>query len=267
MTLSIRSQGELAPQHMLARLGERSARTSRQLASGRRIATAADDAAGLALATRLAATARGLAQGERNLADGQGLVRTAEAALQTSQDDLARMRELAVQAQNGTWSADDRAVMQQEYDQLAAQLDQTARATTFAGRALLDGSAAGSGAVVVRDGAGGDHPLPLPDATATASAVAGRDVAAPTTLTALDAASAQLASARGRLGSADRTLDGHARQLGAAAVASEDARSRLEDVDVAVAVAEQTRDRILQGMVLAGVRAGRSRRPFLDLLG
>ena len=267
MTFSIRSQGELARLHRMEQLAARRERTSRQLASGKRITGAADDAAGLAVATRFAAAERGMAQGANNLAAGQDLVRTAEATLQTSQDDLARMRELSMQARNGTLSDADRAVVQQEYDALAAGLDQTASGTSFAGRNLLDGSSGGNAAVVVGDGSGGDHALDLPDARAAALGVAGRDVAAAATVDAVDAASAQLARARGRLGTADRSLESHARQLGAAGASLADARSRIEDVDVAVATAAQTRDRILQGLQLAGARAERARRPLLDVIG
>lgn len=267
MTLSLRSHEELPTIHRMEQLASRRDRTSRQLASGKRIATAADDAAGLAIASRLTAAVRGSAQGQRNLADGQSLVRTADGALQSSQDGLARMRELTVQAQNGTLSDQDRAVIQQEYDQLADQLDQTAGGTGFAGRTLLDGSSSGAEAVVVRDGNGGDHALDLPDARAAALGVAGRSVTDAATMQALDDASAQLASARGRLGSADNALERHSRQLGATGEALEDARSRIEDVDVAKAVAEQTRDRILVGLQVSGLRAGRSQRHLLDLMG
>ena len=266
MMSSIRSQGDLPRVHQMERTAARLQRTSQQLASGRRIATAADDAAGLAIAQRLAAAVRGSAQGERNLADGQSLARVADGAMETSQDNLARMRELAVQAQNGTLSAADRATIQQEYDGLAAQLDQTAGAADFAGRSLLDGSASGADAIVVRDGSGGDHAVDLPDLRAAALGVAGRTVADPATVQALDAASAQLASARGRLGSADHAFGSHMAQLGAGAIAAEAARSRIEDADVAMAVAEQTRDRILLGLQIHGSRSA-ARRQLLDRMG
>lgn len=267
MTMSVRSPGDQPRLRQMEQLAARRDRSAMRLASGKRVATAADDPAGLAMARRLEAAVRSGAAGERNLADGQGLARTAEAALQGSQDDLARMRELTVQAANGTVSAADRDVIQQEYDQLAAQLDQTAGGTSFAGRSLLDGSAAGAAAVVVSDGEGGEHALDLPDTRAAALGVAGRPVDAAATRQALDAASAQLAATRGRLGAADGSLGRHARQLGAAGDAAEAARSRIEDVDVAQAVAEQTRDRILHSLQVSGQRLGNARRPSLDWMG
>jgi flagellin len=262
MTMSIRAARPMPSLHPLAATAARRERTSARLAAGKRIATAGDDPAGLAIAARLQAAARGLRQGERNVADGQSVLRVADGAMSTSQDDLARMRELAVQARNGTLSAADRDAIQQEYDQLAAQLDQTAGGASFGGRSLLDGSASGPGSLAIVDGAGGDQALPLPDARANALGVAGRSVADAATVQALDAASEQLAAARGRLGAADSAFDRRGRQLGAAATAAEEARSRIEDVDVAAAVADQTRDRILLGLQVSGL--AHSRRGFLD---
>ncbi len=267
MSLSIRSHGDDARLRQMDQIQRRRERGSQRLASGKRIATAADDPAGLAIAKRLEAQVRGSAQGERNVADGQSLLRTADGALQSSQDSLGRMRELTVQAQNGTLSASDRDAIQQEYDQLALGLDQTAGGSSFAGTQLLDGSASGGNAVVISDGGGGEHSLDLPDARASTLAVAGRSVADPATMQALDAAGATLASSRARLGAADNALASHGRQLAASGAAAEAARSRIEDVDVAQAVAEQTRDRILFSLQVSGQRAASSRPKLLDLLG
>src|SRR5262245_3037376 len=219
MTMSIR-QADGPRLRQMEQLASRHEGRSRRLATGKRIATAADDPAGLAIATRLAAAVRSGLQGERNVADGQSVARVAEGALQSSHDTIARMRELTVQAQNGTLSDGDRQAIQQEYDQLAEQLDQTAGGTTFAGRTLLDGSAGGANAIVVDDGAGGGQRIDLPDAGAQALGVAGRSVADPATIAALDGAAERLSSARARLGAADESAGHHAAQLAAAAEAT-----------------------------------------------
>ncbi len=268
MTMSIRQPGDGARLRQMEQLAVRQQRRSQRLASGKRIATAADDPAGLAIASRLAAAVRGAQQGERNVSDGQSVARIAEGALQTSQDTIARMRELSVQAQNGTLNDSDRQAIQQEYDQLAAQLDQTGGGTSFAGRTLLDGSAGGSEAIVITDGAGGEQRLDLPDVRAQALGVAGRSAADPATIRALDDAGERLASARARLGAADNSLGRHATQLASAAESAEAARSRIEDADFARELAEQTRDRILRDLQLAGQRhANRPPQRLLDLLG
>ncbi len=268
MSLSIQRHQSDGVLHAMQKTRTQQERTQSHLASGKRITTASDDAAGLAIAQRLTAQARGLAQGERNLADGQGMARTAEASLQTSQDGLARMRELTVQAQNGTLSTSDRAGIQDEYDQLAAQLDQTAGGTQFGGQALLDGSASGAAAPVITDGAGGDTTLELPDLRSAALGVAGRSVADPATLRAIDDASERVSSVRSQLGATDNRLSHQSEALATARNNAEAARSRIEDADVAREVAALTRDRILQDLQLSGLKiTGQSNRRVLDLLG
>ncbi len=252
MSFSIGSGGDDTRLRQMERLQTRLLQGSQRLASGKRIATAAEDAAGLAIAQRLSAAIRSDEQGQRNLADGLGLAQVAEGALQSSQEDLVRMRELSVQAGNGTLSSVDRQAIQQEYDQLAASLDQTAGSSSYGGRALLDGSASGAGAIVLDDGSGNPQAVPLPDARAATLGVAGLDASDPATATALDAASAALTSARTQLGAFGSGLSRQIGRLGAASEATEAARSRIEDVDVAQEVATQTRDRILMSMQLRG---------------
>lgn len=267
MSLSIHrnTDGVLRAMHEVQ---TRQDRTRSHLATGKRIAGASDDAAGLAIARRLEARERGMAQGERNLADGVSLTRTAEGSLQTSHDTLGRMRELAIQAQNGTLSAADRATVQQEYDQLAAQLDQTAAGTRFGGQSLLDGSTSGAAAVQITDGDGGSTTIDVPDLRSAALGVAGRAVGDPATVAALDQASARVSSVRSELGATENRLGHQSRALAAARESAAAARSRLEDADVAAEVAVMTRDRILQGLQMSGLKiTGRSNHRVLDLLG
>ncbi|WP_019594168.1 flagellin [Thioalkalivibrio sp. ALM2T] len=112
-----------------------------RLASGRRINSARDDAAGLAISERFTTQIRGLNQAMRNAQDGIGLARTAEGALGSMSDNLQRIRELALQAANGTLSPSDRQALNQEARQLLAETNRVATQTTFNGRSLLDGSA------------------------------------------------------------------------------------------------------------------------------
>lgn len=111
-----------------------------RLSSGLRINSAADDAAGLAIATRFTAQIRGLNQAVRNANDGISLAQTAEGALAQSTDLLQRIRELSVQAANATNSAADRQSLQSEVNQLIAELDRIANTANFNGLNLLDGS-------------------------------------------------------------------------------------------------------------------------------
>jgi flagellin len=111
-----------------------------RLSSGLRINSAKDDAAGLAISTRMAAQIRGLNQAVRNANDGISLAQTAEGAMQESTNILQRMRELAVQSANDTNSASDRANLQKEVSQLQAELGRIATQTSFNGQNILDGS-------------------------------------------------------------------------------------------------------------------------------
>ena len=111
-----------------------------RLSSGLRINSAKDDAAGLAIASRMTSQINGLNQAARNANDGISLTQTAEGGLASATDLLQRMRELAVQSANSTNSDADRASMQSEVSQLKAELDRIAGSTSFNGINLLDGS-------------------------------------------------------------------------------------------------------------------------------
>ena len=110
-----------------------------RLASGKRVNGAADDAAGLAIATRLNAEINGINQGIRNASDAQGMLAVAEGALEQVHALLLRMRELAVQSANETNSSADRHHLQTEVDQLEAEIQRVVDDTTWAGITLLAG--------------------------------------------------------------------------------------------------------------------------------
>ena len=127
--------------------------TMQRLSSGLRVNSAKDDAAGLAIAERMNAQAKGLAVAARNANDGISLAQTAEGALGKVGDMLQRMRELAVQSSNATNSAADREALQAEVSQLRSEIDRVAKTTTFNGQKILDGSFTG-GVFQVGAGAG-----------------------------------------------------------------------------------------------------------------
>ena len=112
-----------------------------QLSSGKRINSAGDDAAGIAIASRMESQVRGLNQAMRNAADGQSLVDTAEGALDEIASMLQRMRELALQASNDTNSDSDRESLNLEIDALMDEIDRVVSTTAFNGKNILDGSA------------------------------------------------------------------------------------------------------------------------------
>lgn len=159
MALSVRSPtASLAAQTAL-RANDRALQVSLQrLSSGLRVNGARDDAAGLAIAERLQARVRGSAQAARNANDAISMFQAAEGALGQMTARLQRMRELALQSLNGAAGAGDIASLHAELRQALAELDRQAAATTFNGRALLDGSL---GTLTFQVGAGADDGLAL----------------------------------------------------------------------------------------------------------
>jgi flagellin len=133
---------------LTAQAGQRTAQATlstamERLSTGERINSAKDDAAGLAISQRMTADVRGLAVAVRNANDGMSLAQTAESAMGEVTNMLQRMRELAVQAANGTVTGDDRKAMQAEIKQLSSEIDNVGARTNFNGIKLLDGSAKG----------------------------------------------------------------------------------------------------------------------------
>lgn len=111
-----------------------------RLASGLRINSAKDDAAGLQISNRLTSQVNGLDQGNRNANDGISVAQTAEGAMDEVTSMLQRMRTLAQQASNGSNNEDDRDALQQEYSQLSTEINRISSDTTFGGTKLLDGN-------------------------------------------------------------------------------------------------------------------------------
>lgn len=111
-----------------------------RLSSGLRVNSAADDAAGLQIGTRLESQSNGLGQAARNANDGISLAQTAEGALQETTTMLQRMRVLSLQSANGSNTDSDRAALNKEFQQLVEEIDRVASTTTFGGVNLLDGT-------------------------------------------------------------------------------------------------------------------------------
>ncbi|WP_175823335.1 flagellin [Burkholderia sp. BCC0419] len=112
-----------------------------RLSSGKRINSAADDAAGLAISTRMQTQINGLNQGVSNANDGVSMIQTASSALSSLTNSLQRIRQLAVQASTGTMSTTDQAALQQEVSQQIQEVNRIASQTTYNGTNILDGSA------------------------------------------------------------------------------------------------------------------------------
>ena len=221
-----------------------------RLASGDRIGRAASDAAGLALSEGLRGEIAGAMQGVRNLGDGIGALRIAEGALDETASLLGRLRELSVQAGNGTLGASERKVLQHEADQLTAEISRIAHATHSGGQSLLDGSAAA--ALELADGTGeAGLSVALGDRAAAALGVDSLDVSDPASLDVIDAAVSSLATARVELGAGEQQLESSVRSLSIGIEGMAAAESRIRDTDFAVATSELTSNQILSHSGLA----------------
>ncbi|WP_462176638.1 flagellin [Pseudoalteromonas gelatinilytica] len=141
MALTVNTNvSSLNAQRNLSRSGEGLATSMERLASGMRINSAKDDAAGLQISNRLTSQVNGLAVAQRNANDGISMAQTAEGAMQESTNILQRMRELALQSANGSNSAEDRESLQKEVSALQTELTRIAETTSFGGQQLLDGT-------------------------------------------------------------------------------------------------------------------------------
>ncbi|MDB0071179.1 flagellin, partial [Planktomarina temperata] len=140
MTVINTNTASINAQYNLNKVNQQMEKAMEQLSSGKRINSAADDAAGLAISTRMESQIKGLEQAMRNAADGQSLIDTTEGAHTEITNILQRMRELAIQAVNDTNVTADRANLNAEVNQLTAEIDRIAGQTTWNGVAVLDGT-------------------------------------------------------------------------------------------------------------------------------
>jgi flagellin len=226
------------------------------LSTGLRIAVAADDAAGLGISERLRAQVRSLSQAQRNANDGVSLVQTAEGAMNEISNILIRMRELAVEANNGTVSDADKDTLDQEFQDLIAEVDRIADSTDFNTINLLNGSQS-SVSFQVGDGTSSTDTIAVTLSSVLASdlGIDALDISsagsATTAIDAIDVAIDDVSEARGDLGAATNRLTSTISNLGVSIESLSAAESRIRDVDVAFETADLTRNQILQQAALS----------------
>ena len=243
------------------------AKSLEKLSSGYRINRAADDAAGLAISEKMKAQTRGLRQAVRNAQDGISLIQTAEGALNEVHAILQRMRELAVQAGNGIYEEEDLNMIQDEINQLIAEIDDISARTEFNKTTLLDGSFSTS--LQIGANASQTMDIAIGEITASALSIDEVDVTDATgAITALDAAIGLVSSERSMLGACQNRLEHTINNLNTAAENLEAAGSRIRDVDMALEMANFTRHQILQAAGTAMLaQANLTPQSILKLLG
>jgi flagellin len=263
--------GSLNAQRSLAESSKELATAMERLSSGKKINSAADDAAGFAIAERMTAQVRGLNMATKNANDGLAMLATIENATNDVTDMLQRVRELAVQAANDTNSSIDRGYLQNEVDSLLNEINRVSTQTVYNNLTVLDGSRSGSFQVGTEAGqtisfsidsidtdtlgltsgvftaASGDDPssvIDVADLTATIS-VADADTAA-SALADITAAIEQVASNRASYGAMSNRLEYTVSNLMNVAEFSAAARSRIEDADFAAESARLAKAQVLQ---------------------
>jgi flagellin len=251
-----------------------------RLSSGKRINSAKDDAAGLAIASSMTAQVRGMNQAVRNANDGISMAQTAEGSLAEITNMLQRVRELAVQSASGTYDGGDRTNLDTEVDQLKTQINDILTKSEFNGVKLFDGNAGASGSVTIQTGANATDTVALSFSALTLTATAGTagseastgvnvDTAANATaaLTAIDTALDTVNTRRAALGASQNRLSSVVNNLTNNVTNLTDARSRIEDTDFSTETAALAKAQILsQASTAMLAQANQSQQNVLQLL-
>jgi flagellin len=234
-----------------------------RLSSGLRINTAADDAAGYAISESLTSQVNGLDQASRNTNDAVSMVQTASGSLTTIQDMLQRVRELAVQYNNGSNSnTTDQTAIQDEVDQLTDEVSREAGASNFNGINLLDGSAGGSGSVTFQVGANDADTLQASFSGVTqaiASAASGfswanadvsgshvLDLSSSGSLSQIDAAITAVSTQAATLGAVQNRLQYTSDSISTTEQNLSSSNSQIQDVNMASEMTNLTQEQILE---------------------
>ena len=244
-----------------------------RLSTGKRINSAKDDAAGLAIATSMQSQINGMNQGIRNANDGISLAQTAEGALDEVTNNLERMRELAVQAGNGTYSTTDKANIKVEQDALATQITNILTNTQFNSINLFDGSAGTSGTINIQAGANSSDKVNLAlgadlvtDTSITAVVASGASVAN-STLAQYDSAIATISGRRSSLGAVQNQLQSAVNNLTSDSTNLSAAQSTIQDTDFSAESTALAKAQILtQASTAMLAQANQSQQGVLKLL-
>ncbi|MCJ7843298.1 flagellin [Lederbergia sp. NSJ-179] len=220
-----------------------------KLSSGLRINRAADDAAGLAISEKMRSQIRGLGMAERNALDAVSLIQTAEGALNETHSILQRMRELSVQAANGTMDEDDRKSVQLEIKELIDEVDRIAEKTEFNGMSLLDGKNTNGFQFQIGPNSDNLLKIQLDDMTANEIGVGEIDLStaekAEAAIDTLDTAIGIVSEQRAKLGAYQNRLEHTVTNLQTANENLTAAESRIRDLDMALEMTNFTRNNIL----------------------
>jgi len=251
MSLSIQTNIAAMDAHRnLVNTSNQLSQSMERLSSGYRINTAADDAAGLAISEKLDAQVSGLNQAQQNAQDAVSLVQTADGAMNEVQSMLQRVRDLAVEYNNGTLSQSDKAAITNEVSQLCAEISQIASQTKFNGIALLSGGKTITFQVGADDGETlSVNALNLFGSATTDSinsAIFNFSSTGSVTLASVDAAIDNVSTARSTFGAVQNRLEHTLNNLAAYQENLSASESQIKDVDMASEMVNFTKLQVLQ---------------------
>jgi flagellin len=254
MGLRIYNNVEAANAHrVLNSTNNQLSKSMERLSSGLRINRAADDAAGLAVSEVMRSQIRGMNVAQRNAQDGVSMVQVADGALGNVGDMLQRIRDLAVQASNGTLTDSQRSNLNAEVQQVLSEINTTGSNTEFNGIRILSGSvAAAASAVTLQVGANGGQAIAFTIGTVgtTTLTLNGLSVsfatAASAAIASIDAAIGAVTTQRANLGAIQNRLEQTINRLGVTSENLQAAESRIRDADMASEMIAFTKNQILQ---------------------
>lgn len=216
------------------------------IASGKRINSAADDAAGLAIAEKLETQSNGYDIGADNAASGKDMLNVAEGGLNSIMDSLQRIRELSVQASNSAvYSSSEMKAFQAEIDQLKESINDVSKYTQFNGMNLLDGSKDNWNIATNPDGSGAQ--ISTSDSTLEMLGIKDYDVSKGNfDISVIDDAINKVNESLSNIGATSNVLDHQIELNGYASYNMTGAQSRIEDLDIPKAVSEKEKERLLE---------------------
>lgn len=214
-----------------------------KISSGKKINSAADDAANLAIANKLEKQSNGLNVGASNAQDGKNVLNIADGALSGVNDYLQRIRELSVKASSGLNSADSLQSIQAEINQNLAGIQDLAKGTEYNSMKLLDGSMADMDIATNPDGSG--MKIQMANSTLEALGIDGYDVTKGFDINRIDKALEMVSSSMGSVGASTNGLEYAFKYNQGASLEQTGAQSKLEDLDIAQAVSDQKKEEVL----------------------
>jgi flagellin len=245
-----------------------------KLSSGSKITKASDDAAGLAISTRISSDITTLQQAATNASQATSILQTADGGASNISDILARMKSLASESASGTVTDDSRTYINSEFTQLTSEIDSIATGTRYSGQSLLDGTSSFATGVNVLVGSSASDTIQvkLSDLKSSTLGIAALDIStqagATTALTTLDTAISTVSAARATIGAQESRFNFSASSISTQTENLQSANSAITDVDIAAEQAKLSSAEVkTQAAVSAESAANKMPQYLLNLLG